>query len=103
MIGYLYWTDDRTSDHETAINALTLCGCVVGQILLGVLADMKGRNRLYGWELIILTLATVGVTMSSSGLTIDGEPSMRIAAWIMFMRFVAGMGIGADVSFFYSA
>jgi len=97
MIGYLYWTDDHKSDHETAINSLTLCGCVVGQILLGILADLKGRNRLYGWELVILIVSSLGVATSSGGLIIDGEPSMRIAAWIMFMRFIAGIGIGADV------
>jgi MFS transporter, PHS family, inorganic phosphate transporter len=96
------WNQDTKSDHETGINSVTLCGCIVGQLLLGVLADHWGRKRLYGWELVILVASSLGVAMSSAGRTVtetvDGvvvtESSMRISAWLMFVRFIAGVGIG---------
>jgi PHS family inorganic phosphate transporter-like MFS transporter len=94
MIGYVYWGEDPKSDHQTGINSLTLCGCIVGQIVLGILADILGRKKLYGWELAILIASALGVAMSSNGNVVNGESSMRISAWLMFMRFVAGVGIG---------
>jgi MFS transporter, PHS family, inorganic phosphate transporter len=94
MIGYVYWAQDRNSDHQTGINSVTLSGCIVGQIVLGILADIRGRKKLYGWELAILTASSLGVAMSSAGESVNGESSMRITAWLLFVRFVAGVGIG---------
>jgi PHS family inorganic phosphate transporter-like MFS transporter len=94
MIGYVYWAQDPQSDHQTGINSVTLSGCIVGQIVLGVLADILGRKKLYGWELAILIASSLGVAMSSAGESVNGESSMRITAWLLFVRFIAGVGIG---------
>jgi PHS family inorganic phosphate transporter-like MFS transporter len=96
MVGYVYWNKDQQSDHETGIDSVTLAGCIIGQIALGVAADFLGRKRLYGWELVILIASALGVAMSSNGASFSGESSMRISAWLMFTRFIAGIGIGAD-------
>ena len=85
---------------EEAINIATLAGCVVGMILFGVLGYIYGRRKMYGIELIVLI---VGVLMGSNGFaTGDGlNGSMDIESWLIFFRFVSGIGIGGDVSFPY--
>ena len=69
-------------------------------ILFGVLGDIYGRRKMYGIELIVLI---VGVLMGSNGFaTGDGlNGSMDIESWLIFFRFVSGIGIGGDVSFPY--
>jgi len=67
-----------------------LAGAILGQLILGFLADKLGRCKVYGWELSIVIVASVGVAMSSTGVN-----SMQITAWLVFFRFLAGIGVGA--------
>lgn len=92
MLGFVYWNGDVQSDHETAINSATLAGCIVGQIIFGALADHWGRRKMYGFELIILAVGTFGFVMASTGY----NGSMNIVSWLIFWRFISGIGIGAD-------
>ncbi|KAL8817445.1 MAG: hypothetical protein Q9191_008148 [Dirinaria sp. TL-2023a] len=117
ILGYLYWSGDRHSDHETGINSATLAGAVVGQISLGILADWIGRKKVYGYELLGISVASLCISMASQGAietSSTSEPvslsgpiatpntpglsssSMRITAWLIFFRFVLGFGIGAE-------
>jgi MFS transporter, PHS family, inorganic phosphate transporter len=91
MLGFVYWNSDVHSDHETAINSATLAGCIVGQIIFGALADHWGRRKMYGFELIILAVGTFGFVMASAGY----NGSMNIVSWLIFWRFISGIGIGA--------
>lgn len=80
----------------------TLSSTLVGMVFFGHFADRGGRKRLYGWELIILILATIGLVLSSQGymgLDEDGnvKASMNVYASIIFFRCVIGFGIGAEV------
>lgn len=84
------------------LDLTTLSSTLVGMIFFGHFADRGGRKRLYGWELIILILATIGLALSSQGymgLNEDGhaKSSMDIYASIIFFRCVLGFGIGAEV------
>ncbi|KAG5967016.1 hypothetical protein E4U58_002341 [Claviceps cyperi] len=73
------------------INFFTLLGSVIGQLLFGFLADYYGRTRLYGIELILVIVSTIGVATSSRGV---GDLSfLGLFAW---WRFVMGIGIGAE-------
>jgi MFS transporter, PHS family, inorganic phosphate transporter len=74
----------------TAIKAATSGGAVVGQLGFGWLADMIGRRKMYGVELAIIILATLGQSLSapSSAVTMTGL--------IIFWRVVMGIGIGGD-------
>lgn len=90
-MGFLYWKDDQHSGHETGINSATLSGAIVGQIVLGILADKYGRCKVYGRELMVIIAASIGMTMASTGMG-----SMRITGWLVFWRFVTGFGIGAE-------
>lgn len=49
------------------INLFTLLGSFCGQLLFGYLADRFGRTRLYGIELVLVIVSTIGVATSSYG------------------------------------
>ncbi|KAL2015473.1 hypothetical protein VTK56DRAFT_5379 [Thermocarpiscus australiensis] len=92
MLGIVYYpgvgTMPTTSD--TAIKLATSAGTVVGQLGFGALADLVGRKRMYGLELIVIIFATLGQALSSSSLSMD------IVGVIIFWRVLMGVGIGGD-------
>jgi hypothetical protein len=65
-------------------------GTVIGQVCFGALADIVGRKRMYGLELIIIIFATLAQALSSN------SPSMSIVGVIIFWRVIMGIGIGGD-------
>lgn len=73
---------------ETAIKAATSGGAILGQIIFGWLADMLGRKMMYGVELIILIIATLGQSLSSA------SPAVTITGLLIFGRVMMGLGIG---------
>lgn len=84
------------------LDLTTLSSTLFGMVVFGHFADRGGRKKLYGWELIILILATVGLVLSSQGfmqMDVEGVPnsSMNIYASIIFFRCMLGFGIGAEV------
>lgn len=97
IIGSLYWPNDSRSDHDLGINVATLGGTIFGQLLLGFLADKLGRKKVYGWELLIVIVSSVGAAMASEGMSsTEGMSSMRITPWLVFFRFLTGVGVGAE-------
>jgi MFS transporter, PHS family, inorganic phosphate transporter len=100
MLSFVYWPTVVGPAREEVINIATLAGCIFGMILFGLLGDIYGRRKMYGIELILLIVGTVGVLMSSNGFaTGDGlQGSMDIQSWLVFFRFVSGVGLGG-VSF----
>lgn len=82
MLGIVYYpgvgTMPTTSD--TAIKLATSAGTVIGQITFGALADLIGRKRMYGLELIIIIFATLAHALASS------SPSVNIIGVIIFWR-----------------
>ena len=66
-----------------------LLGTLLGQLGFGFFADMYGRKHLYGYELLVLTVAAVGVIMSSAG----AANSMSVFGWLFAWRVVMGIGI----------
>ena len=108
MLGYVYWHSSTDASHETAINSATLAGCILGMLVFGVAGDRWGRRKMYGIELSLLILGTIGVVMSSPGYSpvnnaVTGQDvdwgsygSMDVLSWLNFFRFVSGCGIGGD-------
>ncbi|KAG9004300.1 Inorganic phosphate transporter pho84 [Tulasnella sp. JGI-2019a] len=91
MIGLLYSSDGTLSTGETlALKIATPVGSLFGQLIFGWLADVVGRKRMYGVELIIMLVATFGQTIAgqSRGVNIFGV----LVVW----RFIMGIGIGGD-------
>ncbi|PMD44778.1 MFS general substrate transporter, partial [Hyaloscypha variabilis F] len=92
-LAYIYWSTDTTGTKGLVINVITLAGSCIGMVLFGWLADVFGRKRLYGVELVIGIIATLGLTQVSAGYN---QQSMSPFAWIVWWRFVLGIGIGAE-------
>ncbi|PYI18493.1 inorganic phosphate transporter [Aspergillus violaceofuscus CBS 115571] len=97
MLSAVYWDDIKLKsntlhNYQVALAIATLGGALVGQILFGIAADIWGRRKMYGWELIILIFSTLGMSMASSGK----EESMSMIGVLLFWRFFMGVGVGAD-------
>ncbi|KAK3336529.1 phosphate transporter [Cercophora scortea] len=88
-ISFVYFPNQRWCG--LVINLFTLLGSVCGQLLFGYLADRYGRTRLYGIELVLVIVSTIGVATSNTGY---GD--MSFLALFTWWRFVMGIGIGAE-------
>lgn len=99
MLGVVYWHDaaGKAAGHipqnsDTAIKVATSGGTVIGQLFFGALADIVGRKRMYGLELILIIFATLAQSLSSD------SPSISIVGVIIFWRVLMGIGIGGGES-----
>jgi PHS family inorganic phosphate transporter-like MFS transporter len=96
MLGVAFWQSRKAapgkipSSADTAIKISTSTGTVIGQVGFGFLADIVGRKRMYGLELIIIIVATLAQALSSS------SSSMSIVGVLVFWRIIMGIGIGGD-------
>lgn len=80
------------------IDMVTISTTTLGMLIFGHLADRWGRKRLYGVELCIIILGTVGMIQSSDGYSEpDGNHSLNVYAAIASWRGLQGLGIGAEV------
>ncbi|KAG6368579.1 hypothetical protein INS49_002792 [Diaporthe citri] len=94
-------SNESRQDIGEVLDLTTLSFSLIGMVVFGHFVDRGGRKRLYGWELIVLILATVGLVLSSQGFMSPGadgrtESSMSIYASIIFFRCLLGFGIGAE-------
>ncbi|KAI2057694.1 hypothetical protein LOZ43_002986 [Ophidiomyces ophidiicola] len=92
MLAHVYWHGSMPTSVETGMRAATLVGTILGQISCGILADLYGRRKMYGFELLVVTVATIGVAMAADG----ASGSMSLTAWLISWRFLMGIGIGGD-------
>lgn len=88
VLNIVYWDGKIPQSYETALICATLAGTLIGQILFGFLADMYGRRKMYGLELLVIVSATLGVAMSATG----AKGSMNIMVWLIFWRTMMGIG-----------
>jgi MFS transporter, PHS family, inorganic phosphate transporter len=87
-VAFVYWPEGN-SWHGLLINFFTLFGSVLGQLLFGYLADRFGRTRLYGIELVLVIVSTIGVATSSHGY----DNGMSFLGLFIWWRFVMGIGL----------
>lgn len=92
MIGYVYWPEKNATpaNVDSLIKVSCSVGTVVGQLAFGYLADRLGRKRMYGIELIIIIVGTVGQTL------VGNSPACSFWGVIVFWRVIVGIGIGGD-------
>lgn len=64
---------------------------MIGQLGFGFLADIVGRKRMYGLELIIIIFATLAQALSSPSV------SVSFVGLMIFWRVLMGIGIGEFV------
>lgn len=92
MLGVVFWQNAThspgkiPSKADTAIKVSTSSGTVIGQIAFGILADMVGRKKMYGLELILIIWATVAQALSAA------SPACSIVGVIVFWRVLMGIG-----------
>ena len=92
MLAIVYWEGTLPIRYQLAMNVSTLVGSMVGQVVFGILADVHGRKKIYGLELLVTITASLGFAASSTGV----NNSMSLIGWLIFWRFLMGIGIGAD-------
>jgi PHS family inorganic phosphate transporter-like MFS transporter len=66
------------------VTSTALLASAVGAILFGRIADMVGRKRIYGYEVLVLAIGAVASALS---------PGIW---WLIAFRIVLGVGIGGD-------
>ena len=89
MLGIVYEHSNNGKLHvaqDTAIKVATSAGTVLGQFGFGALADILGRKKMYGIELILIIIATLAQTMLGSG------PGVSIVGTMIFWRVIMGIG-----------
>ncbi|KAL1797291.1 hypothetical protein ACET3X_003897 [Alternaria dauci] len=93
MLGIVYKPDNKgvlLTQQDTAIKLATSAGTVLGQVGFGTLADIVGRKKMYGLELILIIVATLAQSLTGPG------PGTSIVGLIIFWRVLMGIGIGGD-------
>ncbi|KAH3525832.1 hypothetical protein KXV64_004469 [Aspergillus fumigatus] len=71
IINIVYWNHSNWTesnavrhDYEVALSIVTVGGVLLGQIAFGFAADVWGRSKVYGMELVILIFPTLGLALS---------------------------------------
>lgn len=91
MLGIVYGSGGALStSQDTTIKVATSGGTVIGQLGFGALADVVGRKRMYGLELILIIFATLAQALTGTG------PATSMVGIITFWRILMGIGIGGD-------
>jgi PHS family inorganic phosphate transporter-like MFS transporter len=85
MMGIAFFQDKKSHgtippNSDTAIKVATSGGTVLGQLGFGYLADVVGRKKMYGLELILIIFATLAQSLSSP------SPAVSITGLIIFWR-----------------
>lgn len=90
MLAHVYWAGTIPDSTTTLIKVSTSVGTVIGQVSFGTIADIVGRKKIYGLELIIMICATI------IQCTIGHSPAINFTALFAFLRIIMGIGIGGD-------
>ncbi|KAI0034207.1 major facilitator superfamily domain-containing protein [Vararia minispora EC-137] len=97
MLGTVYGTTVSHQDNHALAPAVDFglkvaapLGNLFGQLIFGWLADVVGRKRMYGVELIMMVISTFAQAMAGQG------PAVNIIGVITAWRFLLGIGVGGD-------
>jgi PHS family inorganic phosphate transporter-like MFS transporter len=74
------------------LSLATLLAVPLGSLISGVVADIYGRRRIYGLELLLLIIGIFGLLSSNTTCGAVANGPGIIVFWMMIM----GVGIGAD-------
>jgi MFS family permease len=76
------WQVSPTADG--LVTSTALLASAIGAVLFGRIADMLGRKRIYGFEVLVL---------AAGALASAASPDIW---WLIVFRFILGIGIGGD-------
>lgn len=98
MIGYVISGGGKlTANQDLGLKISTPIGTLVGQLLFGWLADVYGRKRMYGIELMIIIVGTLAQAVSGSG------PALTLIGVLVMWRFIMVRAALASPDPFFSA
>lgn len=66
------------------LSSATLAASAVGAIIFGRVADILGRKKIYGYEVLILAIGAIASAFAPS------------IGWLLAFRIILGIGIGGD-------
>jgi MFS family permease len=66
------------------IGSTSLLAAAFGAIIFGRIADVLGRKRIYGFEVLVLAAGAIATAFAPNFL------------WLIVFRFIMGLGIGGD-------
>jgi MFS family permease len=66
------------------VESTALLAAAIGALLFGRIADMVGRKRIYGVEVLVLAAGAIGCAFAGN------------IWWLIGLRFILGIGIGGD-------
>jgi MFS transporter, PHS family, inorganic phosphate transporter len=69
---------------ESLVESTALLAAAFGALLFGRVADMLGRKRIYGVEVLVLAVGAIACAFA---------PNIW---WLIVLRFILGLGIGGD-------
>ncbi|KAM7195597.1 Major facilitator superfamily domain containing protein [Rhypophila sp. PSN 637] len=105
FLGLVFWSSPTSpgatgEGHEgtlpgpvnTALKSSTSAGIVIGQVVFGWLADVFGRRRMYGIELGVIVVSTLGCALAGQSVGLGGGSTGVLVFW----RVMMGVGIGGD-------
>ncbi|KAF7375040.1 Inorganic phosphate transporter [Mycena sanguinolenta] len=98
MLGYVYGKQipgtpaKLNANQDLGVKVATPVGTLCGQLVFGWLADILGRKRMYGIELIIITVGSFGQAISS------GNHAVSIVGVLVVWRFIVSL-FGTHPSF----
>ena len=69
---------------EGLVESTALLAAAIGALLFGRIADMVGRKRIYGVEVLVLAAGAIACAFSFN------------IWWLIGFRFILGVGIGGD-------
>ena len=73
-----------TPTADGLVTSTALLASAIGAIVFGRVADMLGRKRIYGYEVLVLAAGAIASAFS---------PNIW---WLIGFRFILGIGIGGD-------
>ena len=73
-----------TKLEQGLVESTALLAAALGALLFGRVADMVGRKRIYGVEVLVLAAGAIGCAFAPNIL------------WLIGLRFILGIGIGGD-------
>jgi PHS family inorganic phosphate transporter-like MFS transporter len=91
ILGYCYGTNGAlNANQDLGVKVASAIGNLFGQTIFGWLADIVGRKKMYGVELMIIIVATFAQALSGQAA------SVNIIGALIVWRFILGVGIGGD-------
>jgi MFS transporter, PHS family, inorganic phosphate transporter len=66
------------------VGSTALIAAAIGSLVFGRIADLLGRKRIYGYEVLVLAAGAIASAFS---------PDIW---WLIVFRFILGLGIGGD-------